>query len=89
MLIYNLTTDLNQPVKLQWLVSTLPQDSPIRGGTLNTQRALQKVHVSHLQITREDLILFNKLSASHLASIHTCWEHICLPKPQIHIWPIH
>jgi len=42
-------------------VSTLPQDSPIRDGTLNTQRALQKTHVSHLQITRhgEDLILFN------------------------------
>ena len=44
MLIYNLTTDLNQPVKLQWLVSTLPQDSSIRGGMLNTQRVLQKIN---------------------------------------------
>jgi len=33
-----------EPVKLQWLVSTLPQDSSIRGGMLNTQRVLQKIN---------------------------------------------
>ena len=71
-------------------MSKLPQDSPIRGGTLNTQHALQKTHVLNLQITREDLVLLiNKLSAPHLASIHTGWEHIHLPKLQRHIWPIH
>ena len=48
-------------------MSKLPQDSPIRGGTLNTQHALQKTHVLNLQITREDLVLLiNKLSAPHL-----------------------
>jgi hypothetical protein len=59
--IIQLDNRADEPVKLRWLVSTLPQDSPIRDGTLNTQRALQKTHVSHLQITRhgEDLILFN------------------------------
>jgi hypothetical protein len=52
-------------------MSTPPQDSPTRGGTLNTQRALRNTYVLPLQITCEDLVLFNKLSAPHLACIHT------------------
>jgi len=42
MQLYITKLDRPEPVKLQWLMSTLHQDSPIRGGTSNTQRALQK-----------------------------------------------
>jgi len=48
-----------------------------------------RTHVLHLQITCEDLILFNQLSAPHLASRHTGWEHIRLPKPQRCVWSIY
>ena len=77
----------NRPGLVIWqcLVSTFPQDSPICGGTLNTQRALQKTHVLHLQITREDLILYNKLSAPHGQHTYRLEAHASSQATKTHV----
>jgi len=77
-----------EPIKLQRLLATLSQHSPVRHGPFCTKQTFVKAQMRSLKRAVKLTALLHEPCSPDLASIHTGGDSVAYSQPKESMWPV-
>ncbi len=77
-----------EPIKLQRLLATLLQHSPVRHGSFYTKHTFEKAQMRSLKGAVKLTALLHEPCSPDLASIHTGGDSVAFIQPKESMWPV-
>ncbi len=77
-----------EPIKLQRLLATLSQHSPVGRGSFHTKHTFEKAQMRSLKGAVKLTALLHEPCSPDLASVHTGGDSVAFSQPKESMWPV-